>query len=228
MSEEVKHMRKGFTLIELLVVIAIIAILAAILFPVFARAREKARQSSCLSNVKQLTLGLTMYVQDYDERFMPAGYQIPGLPLGGSGTNVNWWRYLLQPYVKNWQIYLCPSATLIADASDSRVQLTRHYGYNSYIAGLSAASVVRVAECIAIGDCSHWLCSAGGCNQRAYAYPAQEFRDPSVPCNANQANNQTDRQTRHNGGSNLGFADGHAKWMSGPDIAGKPSLVQPY
>ncbi|MFO8079838.1 MAG: prepilin-type N-terminal cleavage/methylation domain-containing protein, partial [Armatimonadota bacterium] len=70
--------RRGFTLIELLVVIAIIAILAAILFPVFARAREKARQTSCLSNLKQLGLGMQMYAQDYDERFNLSQYQLPG------------------------------------------------------------------------------------------------------------------------------------------------------
>ena len=70
--------KRGFTLIELLVVIAIIAILAAILFPVFARAREKARQSSCLSNVKQIGLGMMMYVQDYDERFPTLYYTPPG------------------------------------------------------------------------------------------------------------------------------------------------------
>jgi prepilin-type N-terminal cleavage/methylation domain-containing protein len=74
---------KGFTLIELLVVIAIIAILAAILFPVFARAREKARQSSCLSNVKQITLGTQMYVQDYDEKFPFALASITSRVTGG-------------------------------------------------------------------------------------------------------------------------------------------------
>src|SRR6056297_3095 len=89
----------GFTLIELLVVIAIIAILAAILFPVFARAREKARQTSCLSNVKQLGLGVMMYAADYDER-------LPARSIGGVG-----WYGLLQPYIKNWQVIICPSGT---------------------------------------------------------------------------------------------------------------------
>ena len=96
-------MRKGFTLIELLVVIAIIAILAAILFPVFARARAKARQASCASNVKQLMLGILMYNQDYDGR-LPMVYN------DISGTRY-WWFYRIQPYCKNTQIFKCPSQT---------------------------------------------------------------------------------------------------------------------
>lgn len=98
--------RRAFTLIELLVVIAIIAILAAILFPVFAQAREKARQTSCLSNTKQLGLGIMQYVQDYDEVF----------PLA---LRTNWatsWAVTTQPYVKSYDVYRCP------DDSDSSVQ----------------------------------------------------------------------------------------------------------
>lgn len=113
----------GFTLIELLVVIAIIAILAAILFPVFAKAREKARQTSCLSNTKQLGLGTGMYVQDYDEQFYPHRFNCPTPgcnPLmasnGGQFNNISgaaqnkiFWISLVQPYIKNYQIFVCPS-----------------------------------------------------------------------------------------------------------------------
>jgi len=112
--------RSGFTLIELLVVIAIIAILAAILFPVFAQAREKARSASCLSNTKQLGLGLVMYVQDYDETFPYWSWwyssDLGGGPYSGSpytpGFN-HWesiWFNAIYPYVKNGAVFACPSA----------------------------------------------------------------------------------------------------------------------
>jgi prepilin-type N-terminal cleavage/methylation domain-containing protein/prepilin-type processing-associated H-X9-DG protein len=103
-------MRRGFTLIELLVVIAIIAILAAILFPVFARAREKARQASCLSNQKQLALSALMYAQNYDECF-PMSIYTPG-------NVVITFFHELEPYVKNAQVYMCPSKRNALPMSD--------------------------------------------------------------------------------------------------------------
>jgi prepilin-type N-terminal cleavage/methylation domain-containing protein/prepilin-type processing-associated H-X9-DG protein len=103
--------RSGFTLIELLVVIAIIAILAAILFPVFAQAREKARSAACLSNMKQIGLGIMMYAQDYDEK-MPYGYQYHWDAAGNQIPNMlEWWQDLCRPYVKNEAVYTCPSAS---------------------------------------------------------------------------------------------------------------------
>jgi prepilin-type N-terminal cleavage/methylation domain-containing protein/prepilin-type processing-associated H-X9-DG protein len=99
--------RKAFTLIELLVVIAIIAILAAILFPVFAQAREKARAATCISNLKQCALGSKMYAQDFDGTCLPTGAMFPyaGEPDGANG----WWPQLINPYVKNYQMMNCPS-----------------------------------------------------------------------------------------------------------------------
>lgn len=110
--------KSAFTLIELLVVIAIIAILAAILFPVFAQAREKARQTSCLSNMKQVGLGLLMYVQDYDENYPRADYWAPTPPLNPAATgtfaarvNHYKWPAWVLPYTKNVNIFRCPSRT---------------------------------------------------------------------------------------------------------------------
>ena len=106
MSKSAKRVKQGFTLIELLVVIAIIAILAAILFPVFARARENARRASCQSNLKQIGLGLIQYSQDYDEQLTPAW----------SGSNVfpgtTRWMNVVQPYVKSDQLFNCPSMAI--------------------------------------------------------------------------------------------------------------------
>jgi len=118
-----KRVRDAFTLIELLVVIAIIAILAAILFPVFAQARESARQSSCLSNSKQLGLGIMQYVQDYDEKFplwiwcdsveqgnpQVKGPGTPDAPWGPWKNNHIGWDKTTQPYIKNAQVFKCPS-----------------------------------------------------------------------------------------------------------------------
>lgn len=111
--------RRGFTLIELLVVIAIIAILAAILFPVFARARDQARKAACLSNLKQIGLSMLMYTQDYDERFPAWSSQCVHDPMGtidppglcGNDTIMSFflWAILTEPYMKNKQIVKCPS-----------------------------------------------------------------------------------------------------------------------
>jgi len=109
-----RNANSAFTLIELLVVIAIIAILAAILFPVFAQAREKARQATCLSNVKQVSLSILMYTQDYDETlpllFAPNFGNDPNGWAYSIGFKTYTWHNLVQPYTKNWQMFICPDS----------------------------------------------------------------------------------------------------------------------
>jgi len=120
---------QGFTLIELLVVIAIIAILAAILFPVFARAREQARKASCQSNLKQIGLGVMMYVQDYDEAY-PARYE--GYKIGAASQL---WVDVLQPYVKSYQVWVCPTS----GPSYKLGEREYSYGFNNCGADYTAA-----------------------------------------------------------------------------------------
>ncbi|MEO7719292.1 MAG: DUF1559 domain-containing protein [Capsulimonas sp.] len=123
--------RKGFTLIELLVVIAIIAILAAILFPVFAKAREKARQISCVSNEKQLGLGFMQYSQDNDEHY-PVGF---GNQRGGG------WAGPIYPYVKSTGVYKCPDDPTTPDNSVTPARVPVSYGYNLNIAQTSSTGL---------------------------------------------------------------------------------------
>lgn len=186
-------MRKGFTLIELLVVIAIIAILAAILFPVFAKAREKARQASCLSNEKQLDLAMLMYVQDYDERFAPEC----SYPVGGLAC----WRSEIYPYVKNWQVFACPSANNAGSATDSS------YAYNCKDCSQQAeATIDKPAAIFMFVDFS------GPEHAKPFA------ADGTVPCGNGCCGNIRDDawlpSARHNDGSNFAYCDGHAKWMN--------------
>lgn len=108
-------LRSGFTLIELLVVIAIIAILAAILFPVFAQAREKARSISCVSNLKQLGLAYRMYMEDYDEMVVPDYEYVNGAANGY--TTLLWYPDIMWPYVKNAGVFVCPDRSFIDDGS---------------------------------------------------------------------------------------------------------------
>ena len=181
---------RGFTLIELLVVIAIIAILAAILFPVFARARAKARQTACLSNVKQISLALQMYAQDYDECY----------PVVNHLTGYDWWGPL-QTYVKNAQMFRCPAykAGSGEPASD--------YSINGLFAhGSSMAIFDYPAEQIAIAI------RKPGCAEAGYhPWPDDHATwDDLTQYTEFQDHIATDI---HNGGCNYGFADGHAKWL---------------
>ncbi|MEI6500845.1 MAG: DUF1559 domain-containing protein [Armatimonadota bacterium] len=204
--------RRGFTLIELLVVIAIIAILAAILFPVFAKAREKARQTSCLSNLKQLGTGLLMYAQDYDER-LPASMQWVD---GVNAWPLYKWSCTVVPYVKNSQIFVCPS-----ESAPPTEQGSFSVGPISYMVNANLMPAVRgpfdgsmgtiskVAETVMIFDA--W-------GAQRYCAAASDLLQNGAACNARAAGIGYDGVTdysRHNGGFNATMADGHAKWYKG-------------
>ncbi len=191
-------MRKssGFTLIELLVVIAIIAILAAILFPVFARAREKARQTSCLSNLKQIGLGILMYSQDYDEMWL-AHYRGPAssavdYPGGGTSTGLMWY-WAVYPYVNNVQIFSCPSDSYKWNGNYTGAI---KYGYSRYLVDKTLSDIDSPSETFVAGD-SNYLPGESAMSYVLYSsYSPRTYFDP-----------------RHNGGGNMVLADGHAKWF---------------
>ena len=191
--------RSGFTLIELLVVIAIIAILAAILFPVFARARENARKATCQSNVNQLVKGIVMYVQDYDER-LPARYY----------TGVQW-SDAIQPYVKNTQAFKCPSNPQ-----------TNGIGWAQGVLDWRAmAEIQSPAETIVIGDCGNTRNSSGGVGwDWHFNIPSHFGNPPSPPADeingiplSSDPNYYGRPRPNHMDGCNMGFVDGHVKWM---------------
>ena len=189
----------GFTLIELLVVIAIIAILAAILFPVFARARENARRSSCQSNLKQIGLGIQQYAQDYDEKYVNQS----------SATANNYgilqaheaWPIAVQPYIKSYQIFVCPSATNSTGSPPipgNPIPSVNSYFYNQVLNGRALAAVQNVSGIIQVHE---WQTS-----RVAYLRPQlvtglyQEWMN-----GATYDNNHFD-------GANFLFADGHVKY----------------
>jgi len=197
--------RRGFTLIELLVVIAIIAILAAILFPVFAKAREKARTTSCLNNLKQLNLGFIQYVQDYDEKYPGAaplnaqalfgsiyGHWLLPMANNSNLSTANPWPNgesggAIYPYVKNVQVYICPSDTGGQARGDS-------YAINSnmnwiLLAAITSPAITPTLVCEGTGV------TDGGVNDGWFAGNSDQ---PSIV---------------HNGGCNISFVDGHAKWF---------------
>jgi len=195
-------MRKGFTLIELLVVIAIIAILAAILFPVFARAREKARQTSCASNLKQLGLGVLMYAQDYDDMMISyTDYNCAGR---------KYWYQMLDPYLKNTQIVICPS-------EPGRLP---GYGINYN----HVVNCIRPSGGVALSQ----LSQPAGDMMLIDAVGPLTYCRVCWPAGTSQATSY-DIAKRHNEGANMAFADGHVKWamynkitspVSGDDVYG--------
>jgi prepilin-type N-terminal cleavage/methylation domain-containing protein len=205
--------RHAFTLIELLVVIAIIAILAAILFPVFAQAREKARAASCLSNCKQIGLATMQYIQDYDETFMAQGINAAtgtndGYPLVGSGlAGANPFNYKdeVLPYSKNEQIWLCPTNIPNGSLTVTPPNVGYHMNGNVIIpAGLSLAAVNAPASLFIMRESGR-----GFVFNRAYLRPIPGLCDDVV---AYETGSPLTNYMPHSLGYNLPFADGHAKW----------------
>jgi prepilin-type N-terminal cleavage/methylation domain-containing protein/prepilin-type processing-associated H-X9-DG protein len=210
--------RSGFTRIELLVVIAIIAILAAILFPVFAQAREKARSTNCLSNFKQLGTGVMMYVQDYDGAYPLAWYNTPQYGFD----------CVLQPYVKNLQVFDCPSNKTAPRYWNGYVTYFKipppgipgDYAMNGDLTnrnglGLTEAAVQHPADTILMTEIwdtrgptgaklKHTVTGVGSVDDG----PEHEI----FTSNKNDVCNRIPFKI-HQGGSNYNFADGHAKWM---------------
>lgn len=238
MSVGIKHdlpqkANGGFTLIELLVVIAIIAILAALLFPVFAQVRENARSIQCLSNVRQIGLAFTMYVQDYDETTPTVTQDLR------KSTIIDAWQ-LLQPYTKSMELFYCPDRTQTACGAVEGIvetppnQRCIGYGYNwgpwqdhngvgeteggllnellitdniDYATGISIASILSPADMFAFGD---------------------TYDEPWYTITVNQLLTYFDGNTnsafRHRGRFNMNFVDGHAKnlqWRGAYDVYGQ-------
>ncbi len=223
---------RGFTLIELLVVIAIISILATILFPVFARARENARRTSCLSNLKQMGLGVVMYTQDYDERYPMAFSVQPQIPApgswGGSAGAYQWfWQHQIYPYTKSKQIYYCPNG----DSSVTSPYYA-HYGANANVIGhrdyvpdanksLALASVASPSTAYMLMDSGMYVVETNSVRDRLTSPISSWYLPGTRQYVGSESGITTDTfgladyksEGRHFDGNNVTFVDGHAKWV---------------
>jgi prepilin-type N-terminal cleavage/methylation domain-containing protein/prepilin-type processing-associated H-X9-DG protein len=220
---------RGFTLIELLVVIAIIAILAAILFPVFAQARESARATSCRSNLRQLTTGLTMYIQDYDEMYPRSNMtgNCASAPGGCWSANLWFWQQLAQAYVKNLGIMACPSGY----APSAGAAFFGHYGASRFVmrrrVGVdpdspSAAAIAAPASTYMIFDAGGYSmhpigtrdCVVNPSGNFWYLPGTGGFTALTAVTTLNPPALAGDYQRgRHHEGVNVGFVDGHVKYL---------------
>ncbi len=202
----------GFTLIELLVVIAIIAILAAILFPVFGRARENARRSSCQSNLKQLGLGLLQYAQDYDEKYPRAFFN----GYSGAPNNTATWDMVLQPYLKSTQIIQCPSdilsqrVTYMGGYAGYSANQFRSYAMPRNIGNQGGGSERSLSD-IRSPALTVFLAERDMTNAAEWWYYSTIENLGSQVC----ANNDSARPWRHLDTSNFLFVDGHVKALPG-------------
>jgi prepilin-type N-terminal cleavage/methylation domain-containing protein len=200
--------RWGFTLIELLVVIAIIAILAAILFPVFARAREAARRTGCLNNMKQVTTAILMYSQDYDE-VLP--YQ-EGDVCDYATSKKTIWINSLMPYVKNKNVWICPSADNWGAKGDS----DSVYWYNGHASAKAIAAIPLPAESILFLEWAHRSnCTGWRPYPKDKCPPAKQGQSGTCPDtwhpNSTWGNNHTSGDPNVKG-SNYPYVDGHVKF----------------
>ena len=222
--------RKGFTLIELLVVIAIIAILAAILFPVFAKAREKARTAACLSNVKQLGLAVMQYVQDYDEQFPVID---PVNQLNANIRDRRAWTAMVYAYQKNWQIFQCPSG--VPKGDNTRLGywangVVFRFRRNS-ITPAALSSMTHPANSVVLYDDfnndnrsqiiyrPYWTTATSG-NDVKRSSNGDYYQSGGSFANFN-------RKRVHNDGMNVLYVDGHSKWQKQENLV-KEALDDPY
>ncbi len=220
-----KPSRQGFTLIELLVVIAIIAILAAILFPVFAQAREMARKTVCLSNIKQLTLGQLMYAQDYDE-----AYAMTAQCCDSGGSQI-YWQEMIEPYIKSggtsqvWlaktSIFICPNYLKVPPAKDEAGNLGDDPNPGQYPLASYAPNFSPTTAWWALGQ--SWAGENASVGTLASTgKPSQQiFLAPNHDCcietwGGGGSNNWTRAAVRHAEGANYALLDGHAKFYRGP------------
>jgi prepilin-type N-terminal cleavage/methylation domain-containing protein/prepilin-type processing-associated H-X9-DG protein len=209
--------QQGFTLIELLVVIAIIAILSAILFPVFARARENARRASCQSNLKQIGLGITQYTQDYDER-------LPGKGTSGSDFVEFKWMDRIYPYVKSEQVFTCPSdstGTARYQYAGTTTRTAKNFGSYNINAGYSQAGPPSGPvdpsggfgkSLAAIDDSARTILVADGVSNSGNADIWWTDTPPSVDL-TNNPPAYGNARARHLDTGNTLFCDGHVKAM---------------